>query len=67
MESKRIISVKYLKGKDISPVERINEGFTKETLIKRVVTENSPREVKYEKSEGRIIDFLKSLNGEFIV
>lgn len=57
---KRIVGIKYLKGKDIDGVVRIKQGINLNDIVKRVITENSPRDINYLKSNGRIVDFLES-------
>ena len=59
----RVVDIKYMKGKDIDGVIRINQGIKPNDIVKRVVTENSPRNVRYCKSEGRVIDFIREFRG----
>lgn len=60
---KRIVNIKYMKGKDIDETIRVNKNIGSEDIVKRVITENSPRKIDYQKSKGRIIDFIKEFKG----
>lgn len=59
----RIVGIKYLRGKDIDGVVRLKKEIMPNDIVKRVITENSPRDIDYLKSDGRIVDFISSFKG----
>lgn len=61
-KNERIVGViKHLKGNQVDDYIRQEKGFNKSDKIKKVVKENSPRRIDYERSYGRFFDLVNSL------